>query len=163
MSRAPSISYKGRVSRGEGPHTYRAHTHTGPRLLMWHHICPSRHLIRWPHCWPHHWSHCWPSGAGGKDCSRRVINPSRCSRFALSVFRCKTGPPGVPYTPGCSVAVRLPLGVPLPSGPPRCSGFFRSPSVFRCAPRPSAFCSVLLLAISARVTLRGGYKKCRLQ
>ena len=91
------------------------------------------------------------------------VKPLSVFRFALSVFRCKTGPPGVPYTPGCSVAVRLPLGVPLPSGPPRCSGFFRSPSVFRCAPRPSAFCSVLLLAISARVTLRGGYKKCRLQ
>ena len=68
-----------------------------------------------------------------EECTSKLVKPLSVFRFALSVFRCKTGPPGVPYTPGCSVAVRLPLGVPLPSGPPRCSGFFRSPSVFRCA------------------------------
>ena len=74
-----------------------------------------------------------PVMGNGLNPSRCSVLPSRCSvaKQVPLVFRIR--PPGVPYTPGCSVAVRLPLGVPLPSGPPRCSGFFRSPSVFRCA------------------------------
>ena len=85
---------------------------------------------------------------------RRSVKPLSVFRFALSVFRSKTGPPGVPYTPGCSVAVQVPLGVPLP---------FRSPSVFRCVqvplgvplrsgpPRCSGFSRVAALLRLARV------------
>ena len=46
------------------------------------------------------------------------VKPLSVFRFALSVFRSETGPPGVPVTPGCSGAFVPPLGVPVFFGPP---------------------------------------------
>ena len=86
------------------------------------------------------------TSAGGR--SRGVVKPLSVFRFALSVFRSETGPPGVPVTPGCSGAFAPfwgPPGGPGFFGPPQCSGL-------QCERRP--YCSVLLLAILARVTLK---------
>ena len=99
-----------------------------------------------------------------ESCHGKWVKPLSVFRFALSVFRCKTGPPGVPYTPGCSVAVRLPLGVPLPSGPPRCSVVFRLPSMFRsrcmcgCSVVCCRVCELLARVHGMLLSVRSGSK-----
>ena len=115
------------------------------------------------------------SSPGGRDGARWLawrLNPSRCSvlpsRCSVQkqvplVFRIPLGVP-LPFgSPSVFRCLQVPLGVPVFFGPPRCSG--AQPCSGRGAASPP-FCGLRASperTISARVTLRGGYRKCRLQ